>query len=80
LTAPAEPVVTALVGGLGNDSFGLAHRAVLVNFVARVRPDVLDALAAAFGGDDVPEHNAGLAHSLADLAATRHRMLQELEP
>jgi hypothetical protein len=79
LTAPAEPVVAALVGGLGDGTFGLTHRAVLVNFVARVRPDVLPAVAAALGGDDVPEHNAGLAHSLADLAATRHQMRQELQ-
>ena len=79
LTAPAEPVVNALLRGLGDGSFGLAHRGlVLVNFIARVRPDVLAALGA-LGGDDVPEHNAGLAHSLADLAATRHQMRQELD-
>ena len=64
-TAPAEPVVAAVIGGLGDGTFGLAHRAVLVNFVARVRPDVLAPLAAALAGDDV----AGAQRRAGPLAA-----------
>ena len=78
LTAPPAPVVAAVVGGFADGTFGLTHRAVLVNFVARARPDALEALSAALGGDEIPTQHAGLAHSLADLAATRHQMRQEL--
>jgi hypothetical protein len=79
LAGPAEPVVTAVIGGLGDGTFGFTHRGVLVNFIARSRPDVLAPLAAALAGDDVPEHNAGLAHSLAELATSRDQMRQELD-
>lgn len=80
LTTPAGPVVAAVLGGLLDGTFVLAHRAVLVNFVARCRPDTLGALATALGDDDVAPAAAGLARSLADLAATRHHMRQELQP
>jgi hypothetical protein len=74
LAAEPEAVVTAVAGGLASGELGPPHRAVLVNFVARCRPDTLDALAAALRALDGP----GLAHLLADLAATRHGMLMEL--
>ena len=79
LSAPPAPVVAAVVGGFVDGTFGLTHRAVLVNFVARARPDSLQALSVALGGEEIPTQHAGLAHSLADLAATRRQMRQELE-
>jgi hypothetical protein len=77
LAAEPSAVVTAIAGGLAGGSFGTPHRAVLVNFVARCRPDVLESLAEALRAVDGPA--TGLAHLLADLAATRHDMLVELE-
>jgi len=79
LSARPAPVVAGVVGGFVDGTFGLTHRAVLVNFVARARPDSLEALSAALGGEEVPMQHAGLAHSLADLAATRRQMRQELQ-
>ena len=69
LSAPPAPVVAAVVGGFVDGTFGLTHRAVLVNFIARARPDSLQALSVALGGEEIPTQHAGLAHSLADLAA-----------
>ena len=67
-------VVTALVGGLRAGAYDLTHRAVLVNFVARMRTDALRPLAAALGApDDLPYSIAGLCHSLAELAADARR-------
>jgi hypothetical protein len=56
-----------------------SHRAVLVNLIARLRPDTLDALATALGRVDPSLPSIGLAFSLADLARLRHHMLTELE-
>jgi hypothetical protein len=78
LTAPASLVVPAVLGGFQDGTFGVAHRAVLVNFVARMRPDALAPLSAGLGAAELPYANAGLAHSLAELAATRAHMLEEL--
>ena len=69
LAAEPDAVVTAIAGGLAGGDLGPPHRAVLVNFVARCRPDTLHPLAEALRTLDGP----GLAHVLADLAATRHR-------
>ena len=69
LTAGPAIVVPAVVAGFRDGAFGIAHRAVLVNFVARMRPDALLPLAAALGGAEVPYAAAGLAQSLAELAA-----------
>ncbi len=79
LAAGPDRVVPAVLAGLRGGTFGTAHRAVLVNFVARARADTLLPLAAALSADNtLPNAVAGLAHSLADLAATRARMLEEL--
>ncbi len=77
LTTGPAIVVPAVVDGFRNGAFGIAHRAVLVNFVARMRPDGLLPLASALGADQLPSA-AGLAHSLAELAAARAHMLEEL--
>ncbi len=58
--------------------FGASHRAVLVNLLARCRPEVLDEAAAALGAVDPMSPSAGLALALADLARTRSRMLVEI--
>lgn len=79
LEAGPAAVVPAVVAGLRSGAYGLAHRAVLVNFVARMRADALLPLAAALGvPGDLPHSVAGMVHSLAELAATRAHMLEEL--
>jgi hypothetical protein len=76
LAAEPEAVVAAIAGGLASGELGPPHRAVLVNFVARCRPDTLAPLAAALRA--VESSSVGLSHLVADLAATRHDMLEEL--
>jgi hypothetical protein len=79
LTAGPDRVVPAVFQGLRGGTFDQTHRAVLVNFVARMRPDALLPLASALGApEDVPFSLSGLCHSLAELAATRAHMLEEL--
>jgi hypothetical protein len=78
--APPPQVAAAVADGLSRGVFGTSHRAVLVNFVARIRPDALAAVAEALDRVDPSRPAIGLAFSLADLARLRHRMLTELEP
>lgn len=73
LTADAHTFRERLVAGFEASAFGPAHRAVLVNVLARCRPAVL--LDAAVG---LERTRVGLALALADLARLRHRMLTEL--
>jgi len=73
LTADAHTFVHRLVPGFDKDAYGPAHRAVLVNLMARCRPAVL--LDAA---DALERTHIGLALALADVARLRHRMLTEL--
>jgi hypothetical protein len=68
----------ALAAGFDRGRYGAAHRAVLVNLLARCRPEVLADVAAVLVAVDPMSPAAGLAHSLADLARTRERMLAEL--
>jgi hypothetical protein len=76
LAADPGALVAAIAGGLAEGTFGPPHRAVLVNFVARCRPDALAPLAEALRTVDTT--GSGLAQLLADLAETRHDMLAEL--
>ncbi len=78
----ASPTQAAhtVAGGLSSGAFGISHRAVLVNVVARVQPASLPALAEAIGHIDPSQPTIGLAFALADLARLRHQMLTELEP
>lgn len=75
LGADAHTFVQRLLPGFEPGGYGAAHRGVLVNLLARCRPEVLvdaaDALAAA---------GTGLALALADVCRLRHRMLAELTP
>jgi hypothetical protein len=62
LEAGPDVVVPAVVGGFRSGTFDLTYRAVLVNFVARMRTDALLPLAAALGApDDLPTPRPGCA-------------------
>jgi hypothetical protein len=73
LAADAHTFVQRMLGGFQVGAYGAAHRPVLVNLLARCRPEVLLDAAEALQG-----HGTGLAAVLADLCRLRHRMLSEL--
>jgi len=91
-TLPIPPDLARLIGSPGAESgrvlaasikageLGPAHRAVLVNLVARVLPASLPDLARLLGAVDPLSPGHGLTFVLADLATTRARMLDELRP
>jgi hypothetical protein len=68
----------SIAGGLEERTLTEAHRAVLVNVVARCAPEGLGDLAEVLGAVDRHSAGYGLASVLADLATTRMRMLDEL--
>ena len=70
LSADAHTFGARLVHGFGTSVYGAAHKAVLVNLIARCRPAVL--LDAA---DHLDRTGLGLALALGDLARLRHRAL-----
>ncbi len=79
--AEAAPAVGAgLAGGIASGRLAAAHRAVLVNLVARLPPETLGSVARALGAVDPSTSGHGLAAALADLATVRRRMLAELAP
>lgn len=80
LTAPAAPTARALADGLSSAQFGSAHRAVLVNLLARMDPASLPAVGQAINRVHSSSPSIGLAFALSDLAHLRHHMLTELEP
>lgn len=80
LAAPGARTGGVLGAGLERGNFGASHRAVLVNLLARVRPDALGDIAEVLGAVDPHSPGAGIAASLADLADTRRTMLDELTP
>ncbi|MGI9645641.1 MAG: hypothetical protein ACR2O6_10065 [Ilumatobacteraceae bacterium] len=75
---PGEECGRRLAEAVEAGSLGRAHRAVLVNLVARLPATTLADLARALGVVDPTSPGHGLASVLADLATTRHRMLDEL--
>jgi hypothetical protein len=83
LAAPGD-IAVALDRHAATDGFAAADRAVLVNFVARVRPDALTAVAEALRGvlerPVARPETAAIAVASADLAELRRKMLSELEP
>ena len=79
LSAPPAHVARTLAGGLSSAELGRAHRAVLVNLLARMEPSSLPAVARAIDRVDPSSPSIGLAFALADLAHLRHHMLTELE-
>ncbi len=78
LAADAHTFSSTLAAAFDSRHFGASHRAVLVNLLARCRPEVLDDAATALGAVDPMSPSAGLALALADLARTRSRMLVEI--
>ena len=75
--APAD-VGTTLAELIVGGQLGAPHRAVIVNLIARVPPEALSGIASALGAVESTSSGYGLASVLADLALTRHRMLDEL--
>lgn len=78
LHAEADVVAPQLTGAIDSGMLVHAHRAVLVNLVARMRPDALGQVASALEAIDGGSLGFPLASVLADLARTRQRMLDEL--
>lgn len=78
LFADGEQVARQLVRAIDSGTLVHAHRAVLINLVARMRTDALPAVASALGTVDGSSIGFALASVLADLAGTRERMLDEL--
>lgn len=78
LSASGEQSGPRLAAMIEHGELAAAHRAVAVNLLARCRPDALPAIAASLGAVEPTSHGYGLASVLADLAMTRHRMLDEL--
>jgi hypothetical protein len=79
LAATPAQVARTLSQGLEQSVFGTAHRAVLVNFLARVQPAALPAIAQALDRVNPSSPAIGLAFALADLTHLRHHLLTELE-
>jgi hypothetical protein len=79
LWASPKQAARTIAGGLSSGVFGISHRAVLVNVVARINPASLPELGEAIGRVDPSLPTIGLAFALADLARLRHEMLVELE-
>ncbi len=77
-TMPGAESGRVLAAAIEAGALAAAHRAVLVNLVARVRPQSVADLAEVLGAVDPRSPGHGLAAVLADLATTRARMLDEL--
>jgi hypothetical protein len=78
LAPPAESAKVLGARADGED-FARSDLGVLVNLVARMRADALPAVAARLEACVAHSASIGLAHTVADLARLRHRMLTELE-
>lgn len=78
LSAPGTETGPALERAIDAGQLAHAHRGVLVNVIARCRPDALAAIAEALDAVPAESSGYGLASVLADLATTRRRMLDEL--
>jgi hypothetical protein len=76
----ATTLATALGDGLGSAAFANRHRPLLVKLICTVPPAHLPVLASALGRAVGHASTMGLAVSLADLASTRHAMIEELQP
>jgi hypothetical protein len=78
LDATGAEIGGTIAVGLEERSLGEAHRAVLINVLARCSPHALVDIADVLDAVDPSSSGRGLASVLADLAITRHRMLDEL--
>jgi hypothetical protein len=79
LWASPKQAAHTIASGLSSGVFGISHRAVLVNLMARLNPASLPEVGDAIGRLDPSLPTIGLAFALADLARLRHQMLTELE-
>ena len=79
LWASPKQAAHTIAGGLSSGVFGISHRAVLINVVARINPASLPELGEAIGRVDPSLPSIGLAFALADLVSLRRQMLVELE-
>ena len=79
LSAPAAQVARTLAAGLSSAQLGSAHKAVLVNLIARIPAASVQPVAQALDRVDSSSPSIGIAFALADLAHLRHHMLTELE-
>ncbi len=77
LGAPAD-IGTVLADLIVGGQLGAPHRAVIVNLIARAPLETLAAIASSLGVVPSTSSGYGMASVLADLALTRHRMLDEL--
>jgi hypothetical protein len=75
---PGAETGAVLGQSIESAALGPAHKAMLVNMVARVRVGALVDLAEVLSSVDSMSPGHGLASVLADAAITRHRMLEEL--
>ena len=78
LLADGDQVADQLARAIDVGTLAHAHRAVLINLVARMRPDSLATVAGALEAIDGASIGFALASVLADLARTRQHMLDEL--
>ena len=78
LFADGDHVARQLRRAIDSGTLVHAHRAVLINLVARMRPDALGAVATALERVDGASIGFPQASVLADLARTREHMLDEL--
>lgn len=78
LAATGAEIGGAIAVGLEERTLGEAHRAVLINVLARCSPQALVDVVDVLDAVDPSSPGRGLASVLADLATTRHRMLDEL--
>lgn len=73
-----ERVARQMADAIDTGALVHAHRAVLINLVARMRADAVGEVATALEQTDGNSVGFALASVLADLARTRERMLDEL--
>lgn len=78
LDASGAEIGGTIAVGLEQRALVEAHRAVLINVLARCSPTGLIDVADVLDAVDPSSPGRGLASVLADLATTRHRMLDEL--
>jgi hypothetical protein len=78
LLADGGVVAGQLAPAIDSGTLVHAHRAVLINLLARMRSDALGEVATALEAVDGTSIGFPLASVLADLARTRQRMIDEL--
>ncbi|MEM8745393.1 MAG: hypothetical protein AAGF91_01730, partial [Actinomycetota bacterium] len=78
--ADVDQATADLAGDVESGRLGTAHRAVLINLVARIDPGALPEVARSLDAVEPMAPGHPLASVLSDLARVRGRMLHELAP